>query len=104
MCTPGPFVFLICRVFEAGFLWRKDAGVTLLQPVDAKQAAEMIGWAAAQDHSVEIVAGGSKRALGRPPRADHRLDASKLVGIVDYDPAELVLAARPATPLAGINA
>ena len=32
------------------------------------------------------------------------LDVSRLAGIVDYEPAELVLTARPATPLAEIEA
>ena len=45
---------------------------------------------------LEIVAGGSKRALGRPAQAEHALDVSRLAGVVDYEPAELVLTARPA--------
>jgi glycolate oxidase FAD binding subunit len=53
--------------------------------------------------SLEIVGGGSKRALGRPTRTDHALDLGALRGIVDYDPAELVLTARTATPMAEIE-
>ena len=78
--------------------------MTVFQPSDAAQAAEVVAWASAESQSLEIVAGGSKRGLGRPPRADHRFDVSRLAGIVDYEPAELILTARAATPLAEIEA
>ncbi len=78
--------------------------MTVFQPSNSAEAAEVVAWAAAQGQSFEIVAGGSKRGLGRPPRADHRLDVSRLAGIVDYDPAELILTARAATPMAEIEA
>ncbi len=78
--------------------------MTVLQPSDAAQAAEIVAWAAAESQSLEIVAGGSKRGLGRPPRADHRLEVSRLTGIVDHDPAELILTARAATPMTAIEA
>ena len=50
----------------------------------------------------ELVAGGSKRGIGRPTDASI-LDLSALSGIVDYQPGELVLTARPATALAEIE-
>jgi len=78
--------------------------VSLLQPSDAKQIAEMIAWVVAEGDSLEIVGGGTKRALGRPMKTDHVLDVSSLNGIVAYEPAELVLTARPGEPLASINA
>ena len=37
-------------------------------------------------------------------KTDHVLDVSQLAGIMDYEAAELVLTARPGTPLASINA
>ena len=78
--------------------------MTAFQPSDAAAAAEVVAWATGEGQSLEIVAGGSKRGLGRPPRSDHRLDLSRLAGIVDYDPAELILTARAATPMAEIEA
>ena len=78
--------------------------MSLLQPSDAKQTAEAVAWVAAEGDSLEIVAGGTKRALGRPMKTDHVLDVSRLAGIVDYEAAELVLTARPGEPLASINA
>jgi len=71
-----------------------------LQPSDAKQTAEIVAWAAAEGRSLEIVAGGTKRALGRPMKTEHVLDLSRLSGIVSYEPAELVLTVRPGQPLA----
>ena len=74
-----------------------------LKPADAKEAAEIARWAAAEKQTLEIVAGGTKRALGRAAKTDHVLDVSGLAGIVDYDPPELILTARPGTPLALIE-
>jgi glycolate oxidase FAD binding subunit len=78
--------------------------MTVFQPSDAAQVAEVVAWASAESQSLEIIAGSSKRGLGRPSRAEHRLDVSRLAGIVDYEPAELVLTARAATPMAEIEA
>jgi len=78
--------------------------MSTLQPSDAKQTAEAIVWAAAEGDSLEIVAGGTKRALGRSTKTDHILDLSQLRGIVTYEPAELVLTLQPGEPLASINA
>jgi glycolate oxidase FAD binding subunit len=64
----------------------------------------MISWVVAEGDTLEIVAGGTKRALGRPMKTDHVLDLSRLAGIVEYEAAELVLTAQPGEPLASINA
>ena len=78
--------------------------MSVLEPSDAKQIAEMISWVVAEGDTLEIVAGGTKRALGRPMKTDHVLDVSRLSGIVEYEAAELVLTAQPGEPLASINA
>ena len=78
--------------------------MAVLKPIDDKQACEMIAWAAAENQSLEIVGAGSKRALGRPLQTNHVLDASLLTGIVDYEPGELILTARAATPMAEVAA
>jgi len=64
---------------------------------------DIVAAAAAERRSLEICAGGSKRALGRPVRADAALDVSGIAGVVNYEAAELVLTARPSTPLAEIE-
>jgi len=72
-------------------------------PADAPEVAEIVA-AAARDHrALEIFAGASKRGFGRPVRADASLNLSRLAGIVDYEAPELVLTARPATPLAELD-
>ncbi|HUO55269.1 MAG TPA: glycolate oxidase subunit GlcE [Rhodoblastus sp.] len=74
------------------------------RPADAQQVADLIAWGAAEKQTFEIVAGGSKRAFGRPAPAGHVLDLSRIAGIVNYEPAELVLTARPGAALAEIKA
>ena len=54
--------------------------------------------------SLEVVGSGSKRNYGRPVEAAHTLSLAGLNGIVDYQPHELILVARPATPLAELEA
>lgn len=71
---------------------------------NAAEAAAIIAEAAGDGRTLEIVAGGSKRALGRPVRAADTLDVSRLAGVVDYAPTELVLTARPATRMAEVFA
>ena len=76
----------------------------VLTPADADQAREAVEWAAAEEVPLEIVGGGTKRGLGRPVQAAHLLDVSGLAGVTLYEPAELVMSARPGTPLAEIEA
>lgn len=74
-----------------------------LKPRDAGEVEKAVAWALAEARPLEIVAGGSKRALGRPVQADMTLDLSGLSGVTLYEPEELVLSARAGTPLAQIN-
>jgi glycolate oxidase FAD binding subunit len=76
--------------------------MNLLKPADAQALRDAVAWAAEAMQPLEIVAGGSKRALGRTLQVAHTLDLSMLSGIVAYEPNELVLTARAATPLAEI--
>jgi glycolate oxidase FAD binding subunit len=78
--------------------------MSTLQPSNDRETAEIVAWAAAEGHPLEIIAGGTKRALGRPMKTEHVLDLSGLAGIVSYEPAELVLTVRPGEPLAAIVA
>lgn len=72
----------------------------VLEPRDAADVVAIVG---ARQRPVEIVGGGSKRSIGKPCEGDV-LDVKALAGIVAYEPAELVLTARAATPLAEIDA
>ncbi len=68
----------------------------MLQPRDEAEVAEIL---ATTESPLEPVSGGSKRSVGRPVEAEP-LDLAALRGILDYEPEELVLTARAATPLA----
>lgn len=70
-----------------------------LTPRDAADVAAIVAGAAG---ALEIVGSGSKRSIGKALAADV-LDLHALDGIVAYEPAELVLSARAATPLSAIE-
>ncbi len=74
------------------------------RPTDASDLVSILAWAAAEKEPVEVLGRGTKRGLGRPVEAAHRLDLSQLSGIRLYEPAELVLTVGAATPLAEIEA
>jgi glycolate oxidase FAD binding subunit len=68
-------------------------------PTSIHELRDAVADALAAEEPVELVAGGSKRGLGRPLQTPRTLDLSKLSGIRDYEPNELVLTAAAATPL-----
>ena len=70
-----------------------------LKPSNTVELAEILG---ADDRPLEPIAGGSKRTIGRPVDAEP-LCLGEMSGIIDYRPAELVLSAQAATPLADIQ-
>jgi glycolate oxidase FAD binding subunit len=78
--------------------------MTRLVPTSIDELRDAIGEALAAGEPVELVAGGSKRGLGRPLQVPRTLDLSELSRIRDYQPNELVLSAAAATPLAVIEA
>ncbi len=78
--------------------------MTRLTPADLGELRDAIGEALAAEEPLELVAGGTKRGLGRPLHLSRTLDLSHLSGIRDYQPAELVLTAGAGTPLAEIEA
>jgi glycolate oxidase FAD binding subunit len=73
------------------------------RPETPDQLRDAVAWAAAEGTPVEIVSAGTKRAMGRPGNANHKLDVSALRGITLYEPEELVLSAGPGTPLSEIE-
>src|SRR6266478_5642713 len=78
-------------------------GMTRFVPTSIDELREAVAGALAAQEPVELVGGGSKRGLGRPLQTAHTLDLSRLTGIRDYAPSELVLTAGAATPLAEIE-
>ena len=74
-----------------------------LAPTDLRELRDAIGESLAADEPLELIAGGSKRVLGRPLQLPHSLDLSGITGIRDYQPSELVLTAAAATPIEEIE-
>jgi glycolate oxidase FAD binding subunit len=71
-----------------------------LTPGDAAEAAEMVAALAAEARPCEILGHGTRRRLGASVTAEATLDLSRLSGVVAYEPNELVLTVKAATPLA----
>jgi glycolate oxidase FAD binding subunit len=77
--------------------------MTRFVPTSIDELREAVAGALAAAEPVELLAGGTKRGLGRPLQTPHVLDLNRLSGIRDYTPSELVLTAGAATPLTAID-
>jgi glycolate oxidase FAD binding subunit len=77
--------------------------MTRFVPTSIDELREAIAIALAAEEPVELVAGGTKRGLGRPLQTPHLVDLTRLSGIRDYAPNELVLTAGAATPLTALD-
>ncbi len=77
--------------------------MTRFVPTSIEELRDAIGDALAAEEPVELVAGGTKRGLGRPLQTPHVVDLTRLSGIRDYSASELVLTAGAATPLTAID-
>lgn len=73
-------------------------------PENESELASAIKDAAENLRQVEIFSAATKRLLGRPVEAEIRLNMSKFSGIVSYEPDELILTVKAATPLKEIDA
>jgi glycolate oxidase FAD binding subunit len=78
--------------------------MTRFLPTSINELRDAVADALAANEPVELVAGGTKRGLGRPLQVPRTVDLSELSGIRDYQPNELVLTAAAATPLVVIEA
>ena len=78
--------------------------VTRFAPTTLDELREAVSDALSAQEPLELVAGATKQALGRPLQLPRTLDLSSLAGIRDYEPSELVLTAGAATPLDEIEA
>src|SRR6185503_11027318 len=76
----------------------------VFRPSNDAELIDVVQQALASEEPLELIAGGSKRGLGRPLQMPHVLDLGAFAGIRDYEPAELVLTAGAATPLNEIEA
>jgi len=74
----------------------------MLVPRDTQDLVEIVARAASDGTKLELSGGGTKAEFGAP-RACSIVSLRQIAGVVDYDPAELVLTVRPGTPLADIQ-
>ncbi|OCW57092.1 glycolate oxidase subunit GlcE [Hoeflea olei] len=76
----------------------------ILNPKTEDEVARIVRDACEAGRTLAVSGGGTRSGLGRPVEADTALSLSKLSGVTNYDPSELVMAARAGTPLAEIEA
>ncbi|MDF8334611.1 FAD-binding protein [Novosphingobium cyanobacteriorum] len=75
----------------------------MLEPRDAQDLRQIVADAASQGRKLELRGGGTRAGFGAP-REVEVVSLRQIAGVVDYDPAELVLTVRPGTPLADVQA
>ncbi|MDP3527257.1 MAG: FAD-binding protein, partial [Hoeflea sp.] len=73
-------------------------------PESEDDVARIVSQANAAGLPIEVRGGGTRAGLGRPSQAASVLSLARLTGITNYDPSELVMAARAGTPLSEIEA
>ena len=76
----------------------------IIKPRDEDEVLAAVQSALLSETPLEIVGQGSKRGLGHAVEAACQLDLSGLSGIDLYEPTELVLRAKPGTPIDEIAA
>jgi glycolate oxidase FAD binding subunit len=74
-----------------------------IKPQSAQNVCDAIADAKRDRVRIEIRGGGSKSLIGAPRNA-RIISLEEMVGVIDYDPAELVLTVGAGTPLAQIEA
>ncbi len=76
----------------------------MLTPSTETEAAEIIREHAASKTPLKIRGGGTRAGFGNPVAAEATLSSAGLTGIVEFNPAEMVITARAGTPVAEIEA
>src|ERR1700712_4099186 len=76
----------------------------LYQPRTEDEVLAVVQAAMSAETALEVVGHGSKRGLGHAVDATATLDVGALSGVTLYEPTELVLRARPGTPMSEIVA
>lgn len=72
-------------------------------PAGTTDVADLIKWAAAEGKPLGLHGHRSKAGLGRPAQTEYALDIGRLSGILDYEPAELILTLRPGTLVSDVE-
>lgn len=72
------------------------------EPRDEDAVRDAVVEALAAARPLEIVGHGSKRGLGHDVEAQSQITTTGLAGVTHYEPTELVVTARPGTPMADV--
>lgn len=72
-------------------------------PQNARDVADIVATLVAARETIEILGNGTRRRMGRPVVASHRLTTRHLSGITLYEPEELVLSVGAGTLLSEIE-
>lgn len=75
----------------------------MLEPADAREAAQALGEAAQGGRTVRIRGAGSKDRLGELLPTDQVITTARLCGVVDHVPADLTVTVGAGTPLAELQ-
>ncbi|MCJ8237542.1 glycolate oxidase subunit GlcE [Peteryoungia algae] len=76
----------------------------MLTPSTETEAAELIRDHATRKTPLQIRGGGTRSGFGNAVSADAVLSSTAITGIIEYNPAEMVMTARAGTPVAEIEA
>ena len=74
------------------------------RPTSPDELTALVAWAVGEEQKLEVVGNGSKRGLGRPVEAAHRLELAGLTGIAHVRARRAGDDGRAGTPLAQIEA
>ncbi|MEM8663000.1 MAG: glycolate oxidase subunit GlcE [Pseudomonadota bacterium] len=74
-----------------------------LSPTNATEVVDALQWALSAKEPLEVIGGGTKRAIANPSQTGHSLDMSRCTGIVSYEPEELVLSVAPGTSMVELS-
>src|SRR4051812_19095411 len=79
------------------------SSVDTLKVRDAKDVEQVVRAALASEQPLEIVGGGSKRAIGQPMATNALLDLSSLNAVTSYEPDELIITVQAGAPLEDVT-
>jgi glycolate oxidase FAD binding subunit len=79
-------------------------GATIHKPTDEQEALDVVASAVRRRSTLRIEGGGTKLPAARPVKADSILSSASLVGVIMYEPSELVIQVRAGTPVDDVQA
>ena len=101
MCAVRKCPIPICRASD-------DPHLLMTRVSNENEIVDFVAAARESRTPFEIVGGGTRRGAGKPMLGEGKplpvLDVSGLTGIVEYQPEELIITARPGTSLAELKA